>query len=129
MRKIGFVSVACALALLLSSCATVYQRSWSYESANILDSLTLSGDSFQMVRSSSGEQTFSGRFIDQGEKWVFEVAQYRGVNGAVKSFQPPVRYIYSVKKFPNGVSFLAIDKVEGGSIGVNFIQKGDFTMK
>jgi hypothetical protein len=129
MRKIGFVSLALAAALMLASCATVYQRSWTYESSSILDSLTVSGDSFTMVRNSDGAQTFSGKFSDQGDKWVFEVTQYRGVNGVVKSFQPPVRYLYSVKKFEGGVSFLAIDKVEGGSLGVNFIQKGDFTRK
>lgn len=129
MRKIGFVSVAFAIVLLLASCATVYQRSWTYESSSILDSLTVSGDSFQMVRTSGGEQTFSGKFSDQGGKWVFDVTQYRGTNGAVKSFNPPVRYTYSVKKFEDGVSFLAMDKVEGGSLGVNFIQKGDFSRK
>ena len=129
MRKIVFVFIACAAVLLLSSCATVYQRSWTYESSNILDSLTISGDTFQMVRASGGDQTFSGKFSDQGATWVFDVSQYRGANGAVKSFQPPVRYTYSVKKFPNGVSFLSMDRVEGGSLGVNFIQKGDFTQK
>jgi hypothetical protein len=129
MRKTFSIAIACMAVLLLASCATVYQRSWTYESSTVQDSLTLSGDSFQLVRTSAGEQTFSGKFSDQGEKWVFDVTMYRATNGAVKSFEPPVRYVYSVKKFPQGVSFLAIDKVEGGSVGANFIQKGDFTQK
>jgi len=127
MKKAVGIVFSCIAALLLSSCATVYQRSWTYESTTVQDALTLSGDSFQMTRSSGGEQSYSGKFYDQGEKWVFDVTRYRASDGLVRNFDPPVRYTYSVKKYEGGVSFLAMDKVEGGSLGGNFIQKGDFT--
>jgi hypothetical protein len=129
MRKYALALAACALALALASCATVYSRAWKVNTQDLTDSLTVSGDSFKLSRTGQGgTSVFEGKLEDHGEQWIFLIASWKPANATAKHFDPPVRYIYKVKKFENGVSFLTLVDVVGTST-FQFIQKGDYSLR
>jgi len=130
MRKLARSVYAVAIAALCVSCAgTVYSRAWVVNSQNLTDRLVVSGDSFRLERSGqSGTSVFEGALQDKGEQWIFDVATWKPSNAAAQHFDPPVRYIYQVKRFQNGVSFLALTDVIGTS-SFQFIQRGDFQLQ
>jgi hypothetical protein len=127
MRKLILPAVLTGIVLLFSSCAgTVYTRAWAVNNADLTDSLTINGDSFTLLRTSGGGTTeFRGTFEDHGAQWVFNIESWKPANAAIKRFNPPVRYIYQVNKFADGVSFMKLVNVIGTS-SFQFIQEGDF---
>ena len=128
MGKTVRTIVMMVLLVGLVSCATIYTRNWQYESSPISDSLTISGETFRLERTSpEGTAVYEGKFRKSDTQWVFDVATYTAPKGGTRQYDPLVRYKYSVKEFANGVSFLSFD-VEG-RLGVNFIQRGDFSLK
>ena len=120
------VFTVAVMAACVSCAGTVYSRAWVINSQNLTDKLTISGDSFRLERTGqSGTSTFEGAFEDKGDQWVFDVTRWTPANATAQNFDPPVRYIYQVKKFENGVSFLSLSDVVGTST-FQFIQRGDF---
>jgi hypothetical protein len=130
MRKAASIAVVFALILGLGSCAgTVYTRRWSVNNADLTDTLTISGDTFVLERlGSGGTSSFEGTFQDNGNQWVFDIQVWRPANAAAKRFDPPIRYLYKVKKFQDGVSFLELSDVIGTS-NFQFIQAGDYRLR
>jgi hypothetical protein len=122
--------MAVILACILLSCAgTVYSRNWVVNSVNLTDTLTISGDTFKLERlGQAGTSIFEGKYEEKGDQWAFGVTSWKPANAAAQKFDPPVRYIYRVKKFQNGVSFLVLVELQGTS-PFQFIQKGDFELR
>jgi hypothetical protein len=122
--------VACACAALLCSCVSaVYTRDWTVNSTRLSDTLSISGDRFRLERAgSAGFSTFEGSLIAIGEDWTFEVESWRRPDGEVSRFDPPVRYVYRVKVFLNGLSFLSLLRVDGEK-SFTFIPRGDFEVR
>jgi hypothetical protein len=129
MRKFRIALIGVLLAAMLCSCATVYKRAYSVNSASLTDSLTISGDSFTLQRTSQdGTAEFQGKFEDHGDQWVFNIESWKPANAAIKRFNPAVRYIYQVKKFGDAVSFMRLVDVVGTST-FQFIQPGDYQLR
>jgi hypothetical protein len=124
-RKLALLAAA-VVALALVSCAgVVYTRGWTYQSASLTDTLRLSRGEFRLERESSeGPAVFSGTLAEKGDTWTFVIDSWKPTNAAVRRLDPPITYIYRVKKFQDAISFLSMD-VRGSSTLV-FIQPGDF---
>jgi hypothetical protein len=118
------------LALALVSCAgTQYSRGWAVNGEKLTDILRVTDDSFRLERRSrEGTSVFEGTLRDGGDRWLFEIASWKPVNAALRRFDPPIRYMYRVKKTNAGVSFLELVEVEGAS-HFAFIQEGDFELR
>ncbi len=130
MRKSFGALCLCVPLLVLCSCAgIVYARNWVVNNANLTDTLTISGDAFKLERlGQSGTSVFEGTYEERDDQWVFSVTSWKPANASIQRFDPPVRYIYRIKKFRNGVSFLTLVAVQGTS-PFQFIQKGDFELR
>jgi hypothetical protein len=129
MRKIAAAGII-TLILTLGSCAGItYSRNWAVNNADLTDTLTISDEKFVLERiGSGGVSAWEGVFKENGDTWVFEIKVWRPSNASAKSFDPPIRYIYQMKKFQNGVSFLQLVEVVGHS-NFQFIQAGDYQLK
>jgi hypothetical protein len=130
MKKFITVCALTAVAFGLISCAgTVYARRWTVNNADLTDTLSISGDVFTLQRTGSGGTTvWEGGFKDNGDQWIFDIRVWRPPNASERRMDPPVRYLYRVKKFQNGVSFQELIDVVGLS-NFQFIQTGDFQIR
>jgi len=130
MRKATIVAAALIVILGLGSCAgPVFSRNWSVNNDALTDTLTLSGDNFVLERvSAAGTSSWEGAFKDNGDQWIFDITVWRPANASAKTFDPPIRYLYQVKRFQNGVSFLKLSDVVGHS-NFQFIQAGDYSLR
>jgi len=119
---------AAAAAVLLSSCAGItYTREWTYNNAPLTDTLTVTEDTFRLERSSaSGVTVFEGELSQGDERWTFDISRWKPYNAAAQTFDPPVRYLYRVRKTGKTLTFLEPPEVRGWS-PMQFIQPGDFT--
>jgi hypothetical protein len=126
MRKTLALPGAALLLLVLTSCAgTVYTRSWTYESTTLTDTLRISGGEFRLERESTeGTAVFTGKLTERDDRWTFVIDSWKPINAAVRRLDPPITYIYRVKKFHGAVSFLSMDIA--GSSTLVFIRPGDF---
>ncbi len=131
MRKAFFISAALAVVLVLASCAGTqrYIRDWAVNEENLKDTLRVSEGDFRLERlGREGTSVFEGRLEDGGELWRFEIQAWKPANAARKRLDPPIRYLYRVKKHGNRVSFLKLIEVKGTST-FQFIQEGDFELR
>ncbi len=130
MRRTVFSSAVLALAFVLASCAgTQYLRNWAVNGENLKDALRVSDGNFRLERlGTEGTSVFEGRLDDGGDRWMFEIESWKPANAAVKRFDPPIKYLYRVKKHRYGVSFLELIEVKGVST-FQFIQKGEFELR
>ena len=128
MRRVMPLLAAAAAAMLLASCAGIaYTRSWTWNSTPLNDTLTVTEESFRLERASSaGVAVFEGALKQGDERWTFDVVRWKPYNGAAQAFDPPVRYVYRVRKSRGVLSFTALEDVRGWS-PMQFIQPGDFT--
>ena len=128
MRRLLPVLAAAAAAMLLASCAGIaYTRSWTWNSTPLPDTLTVTDETFRLERSSSaGVAVFEGELKQGDERWTFDVVRWKPYNAAAQTFDPPVRYVYRVRKSRGVLSFTALEDVRGWS-PMQFIQPGDFT--
>jgi hypothetical protein len=126
MAKKLVLPAAALILLVLASCAgSVYTRSWTYESTTLTDTLRISGGDFRLERESpDGTAVFTGKLTEKGDKWIFVIDSWKPTNAAIRRLDPPITYIYGVKKFQGAVSFLSMD-ISGSSTLV-FIRPGDF---
>ena len=127
MKKIARFALLTVCAAAIASCAgTVYARRWTVNNADLTDTLTISGDGFTLERTAaSGATVWEGSFKDNGDQWIFDIKAWRPPNAPAQRYDPPVRYLYRVKKFQDGVSFVELVDVIGLS-NFQFIQAGDF---
>ncbi len=129
MRRAAILFAAAAAALSISSCASItYARTWAVNNADLSDTLTVSGDTFVLERSGNGISSWDGAFKENGDRWIFDIKAWRPANASAKTYDPPIRYVYSVKKFKNGVTFLKLEEVVGHS-NFQFIQEGDYQLR
>jgi hypothetical protein len=126
MAKRLALPAAALIFLVLTSCAgSVYTRSWTYESATLTDTLRISGGDFRLERESAdGTAVFTGKLTEKGEQWTFVIDSWKPINATIRRLDPPITYIYRVKKFQGAVSFLSME-ISGSSTLV-FIRPGDF---
>ncbi|MCX7038333.1 MAG: hypothetical protein NT005_04275 [Spirochaetes bacterium] len=126
MAKKLALPAAALIFLVLTSCAgSVYTRSWTYESATLTDTLRISGGDFRLERESAdGTAVFTGKLTEKGEQWTFVIDSWKPINATIRRLDPPITYIYRVKKFQGAVSFLSME-ISGSSTLV-FIRPGDF---
>ncbi len=126
MTKKLLLPAAALTLLVLASCAgSVYTRSWTYESTTLTDILRISGGDFRLERESpEGTAVFTGKLAEKGDAWTFVIDSWKPTNAAIRRLDPPITYIYRVKKFQGAVSFLSMD-ISGSSTLV-FIRPGDF---
>jgi hypothetical protein len=112
-----------SLFLLLLSCAgRSYVREWVFEGVALTDTLMLFEDAFILERSSPlGVSRFSGTFVVRDEEWRFEIDTWKGAQGVVRRFDPPVVYVYRGKVFRNGIAFFS-GRAEGESPLTLFIR-------
>jgi len=127
MKRPFTLLAAAAAALVLASCAGItYTRSWTYNNAPLTDTLTVTDETFRLERSSaSGVAVFEGGLRQGDERWTFDVARWEPYNAAAQTFDPPVRYVYRVRKSRGTLTFVALEDVKGWS-PMQFIQPGDF---
>ncbi len=125
MRK--WAPAAALVLVMLSSCVSaVYVREWELDGRSVSDRLTITGDHFRLERAGQGGVSeFEGAFTDDGEEWVLEVTAWKPPGRTVRWLDPPARFVYRVKVFQNGVSFLSVLDVQG-SPTFSFIPRGDF---
>ncbi len=132
MQKAISVSVVLTLAFVLASCAgtqTQYTRNWAVNDEKLKDTLRVSERSFRLERlGPEGTSVFEGKLDDGGDRWRFEIEAWKPANAAVKRFDPPVKYLYRVKRHRDGVTFLELIEVKGVST-FQFIQKGEFELR
>jgi hypothetical protein len=121
--------LAAAAALLLASCAGItYTKAWTYNSEPLTDRLSVTDETFRLERSSkAGLAVFVGALRQGDERWTFDVVRWEPYNAAAQTFDPPVRYVYRVRKSRGVLSFLALEDVRGWS-PMQFIQPGDFRL-
>ncbi len=130
MRKKHWLwAAAVAAAVVLASCAgPVYTRAWTWQSMDLQDTLSFSRGEFRLQRESSdGTAVFSGKLTEKGDTWTFVIETWKPTNAAPRRLDPPITYVYRVKRFQNAISFLSME-VKGSSTVV-FIQPGDFTAR
>ncbi len=129
MKRNVLLTAVAATVLLLASCAgTVYTRAWSWQSTDLTDTLSFSRGAFRLQRESSdGTAVFSGVLTEKGDTWTFVIESWKPTNAALRRLDPPITYVYKVKRFRDAISFLSMD-VRGSSTIV-FIQPGDFTAR
>jgi hypothetical protein len=127
-RNIILASIGAALLLLASCAGTVYTRAWTWQSTDLTDSLSFSRGEFRLQRESSdGTAVFAGKLTEKGDTWTFLVETWKPTNAAQRRLDPPITYVYRVKRFQGAISFLSME-VRGSSTIV-FIQPGDFTAR
>ncbi len=128
MRRLRTVLAAAAV-LLLARCASVtYSRTWTSGSGGQIDRLTVTDQAFRLERiSDAGVSIFEGIVHQDEEQWVFDVVRWKPAHAAARKYDPPVRYVYRVRRFHGAVSFLALVRVEGWP-PMTFIQPGDFAI-
>jgi hypothetical protein len=128
MRRTFAQLAALTATILLASCAGItYSRAWTYNNAPLTDTLTVTEDTFRLERSStSGVAVFEGELKQGDERWTFDVTRWKPYNAAAQTFDPPVRYIFRIRKSRATLSFVALEDVRGWS-PMQFIQPGDFT--
>jgi hypothetical protein len=126
MKKRLALPMVTLLLLVLASCAgSVYSHSWTYESTTLTDTLRISGGDFRLERQSAdGTAVFTGKLTEKGDRWTFVIDSWKPINASVRRLDPPITYIYRVKKFQGAVSFLSMDVA--GSSTLVFIRPGDF---
>jgi hypothetical protein len=115
--------------MLIASCAGItYTRTWTYNNDPLTDRLTVTDETFHLERSSSaGTAMFEGDLKQGEDHWTFDVVRWEPYNAAAQTFDPPVRYVYRVRKSRGVLSFLALEDVRGWS-PMQFIQPGDFKL-
>lgn len=125
-RPLALLAAATA-ALALASCAGItYTRAWTYNNAPLTDTLTVTDETFRLERSSAaGVSVFEGDLKQGDERWTFDVARWQPYNATAQTFDPPVRYVYRIRKSRGTLTFLALEDVKGWS-PMQFIQPGDF---
>jgi hypothetical protein len=130
MRRTCFASAVLTLAFVLASCAgTQYLRNWAVNGEKLKDTLRVSEGNFRLERlGSEGTSIFEGKLDDGGDRWMFEIEAWKPANASVNRFDPPIKYLYRVKKHHEGVSFLELIEVRGVST-FQFIQKGEFVLR
>ena len=127
-RKTALLGVVVAILALASCAGTVYTRTWTWQSTNLTDTLSFSGGEFRLERESSeGTAVFSGKLTEKGDAWTFVIEAWKPTNAALRRLDPPITYVYRVKRFQDAISFLSVD-VRGSSTIV-FIQPGDFSAR
>jgi len=128
MRRPLSLFAATAAAMLLASCAGIaYTRSWTWNATPLTDTLSVTDESFRLERSSSaGVAVFEGDLKQGDDRWTFDVVRWKPYNAAAQTFDPPVRYVYRVRKSRGILSFTELEDVRGWS-PMQFIQPGDFT--
>ena len=129
MRRSMRLFAVAAAAQLLASCAGItYTKAWTYNNDPLTDRLTVTDETFRLERSSSaGVAVFVGDLKQGDERWTFDVTRWEPYNAAAQTFNPPVRYVYRVRKSRGVLSFLALEDVRGWS-PMQFIQPGDFRL-
>lgn len=129
MRKTTALLCILLAGLVISSCGTVYSRAWAVNAQSLTDTLSISGDTFRLERTSSdGTSVWEGKFTERGERWIFDITSWKPANAPLKRLNPAVRYIYQIHKFSRGISFLDLVDVIGTS-SFQFIQTGDFQVR
>lgn len=124
-KKLALPAAALILLVLASCAGSVYTRSWTYESTTLTDTLRISGGDFRLERESpQGTAVFTGKLTEKGDRWTFVIDSWKPINAAIRRLDPPITYIYGVKRFQGAVSFLSMD-ISGSSTLV-FIRPGDF---
>ncbi|MCD6122332.1 MAG: hypothetical protein J7K04_10895 [Spirochaetales bacterium] len=132
MKRIIYSIFGIIIIIMINSCAThVYSREIVYKKASgdlkIKETLVINEDNFKFVKQTvKGEAVFTGHFKDQKNRWVFEISSFKPVNAQERYFNPPIIYIYSVKKNPRGV-YLSSPIVKGGRSPLQFIMRGAFS--
>ena len=127
-RKTALLGVVIAILALASCAGTVYTRTWTWQSTSLTDTLSFSGGEFRLERESSeGTAVFSGKLTEKGDAWTFVIESWKPTNAALRRLDPPITYVYRVKRFQDAISFLSMD-VRGSSTIV-FIQPGDFSAR
>ena len=127
-RKTALLGVVIAILALASCAGTVYTRTWTWQSTSLTDTLSFSGGEFRLERESSeGTAVFSGKLTEKGDTWTFVIDSWKPTNAALRRLDPPITYVYRVKRFQDAISFLSMD-VRGSSTIV-FIQPGDFSAR
>jgi hypothetical protein len=128
MRRYLLLAAAAALLVLASCAGPVYTRAWTWQSMDLTDTLSLSRGEFRLQRESSdGTAVFTGTLAEKGDTWTFVIETWKPTNAASRRLDPPITYVYRVKRFQEAISFLSMD-VRGSSTLV-FIQPGDFTAR
>jgi hypothetical protein len=126
-RPLALLAAAAAVVLLVSCAGITYTRAWTYNNAALTDTLIVTDDSFRLERASaSGTTVFAGDLKQGDERWTFDIVRWEPYNATAQTFDPPVRYVYRVRKSRGTLSFLALEDVKGWS-PMQFIQPGDFT--
>jgi hypothetical protein len=127
-RKLALLAAAVAALALVSCAGTIYSRTWTWESTSLTDTLRLTRGAFRLERESSeGLAVFSGTLTEKGENWTFVIDSWKPTNAAQRRLDPPITYIYRVKRFQDAISFLSMDVV--GSSTLVFIRPGDFSAR
>jgi hypothetical protein len=118
-----------AASVLLASCAGItYTKAWTYNNEPLTDRLSVTDETFRLERSSkAGLAVFAGDLRKGDERWTFDVVRWEPYNAAAQTFDPPVRYVYRVRKSRGVLSFLSLEDVRGWS-PMQFIQPGDFRL-
>ncbi len=134
-RKISYLLMFSVLFLFLVSCATtVYQRTLIFKGTEatlkIKETLSIKDDKFIFVKQSArGKAIFEGNFKKNGTRWEFAIRHFKPVNAVDRYFDPPIVYIYRVKKIPGGgVEFVSFD-VRGARSPLQFIMRGRFFLR
>ena len=129
MKRSATLICTLLMAIVLSSCGTVYSRVWAVNAQNLTDTLLISGDAFRLERTSAdGTSVFEGKLLERGDRWIFDITSWKPANASVRRFNPAVRYVYQIHKFSRGISFLDLVDVVGTST-FQFIQTGDFQLR
>ncbi len=134
MKKFVYTVLGILLVLIIVSCAAkVYSRVLVFKSENtklrIKETLTLNNDKFRFVKETvKGKAVFEGTFREKKNQWIFEIKHFKPVNAAARFFNPPIIYVYAVRKYAGGVIFNS-PKVKGPRSPLQFIMRGSFSAK
>jgi hypothetical protein len=95
-----------AFLVLLSCASRSYVRDWIFEGVALTDTLMLFENAFVLERSSAlGVSRYAGTFTVHDDEWRFEIDTWKGSQGIVHHFDPPVVYLYRGRIFQNGIAF------------------------
>ena len=132
MKKVLYSIISLLLLFVISSCAThVYSRVIIYKKADgdlrIRETLTIGDDNFRFVKQTvRGKAIFKGHFKEENNTWTFEISSFKPLNAPERFFNPPIIYVYSVKKNAGKV-LLSSPRVKGVRSPLQFIMRGSFS--
>ncbi len=131
-KQIIYLVIFLVLSFFLVSCATArYQRTLIFKGTNatlrIRETLSVKSDKFVFVKQSiNGKALFEGTIKRDGNRWEFHIKHFKPTNATDRYFDPPIVYVYRVKRIPGGGIEFSSPDVKGPRSPLQFIMRGRF---